>query len=356
MNYKELVNKLNNEGSLLPDEYMKLINIPEDQNEYLFECARKSQHESFGNHVFMRGLIELTNYCKNDCYYCGIGRSNENIKRYRLTVEEVLECCKVGHELGFRTFVIQGGEDPYYTDSMIEEMIIRMKEMYPENAITLSLGEREISTYKKWFNAGADRYLLRHESATESHYNKLHPSGMRLSTRLDCLKALKGIGYQTGAGFMVGSPFQTDEELVNDILFLEELKPEMIGIGPFISHKDTRFASFNNGSVEKTLVLIAILRLMNPNVLLPATTALGSASDDGRERGILAGANVVMPNITPKRLRKLYSLYDGKINTGADTAEGMDLLNNKINNIGYKLISHRGDYSEKRTGVNENYV
>lgn len=346
MDYKSLIDKLHNYGSLSSDEYLHLINIPESEKEYLFSKARDVQQQSFGNGVYMRGLIELTNYCKNDCYYCGIRKSNNNLKRYRLTKEDVLECCKIGNDLGFKTFVIQGGEDPYYTEQMIEDIVRSIKKNYPDNAITLSLGEAGEETYRRWFNASADRYLLRHETVTDEHYAKLHPEEMLLSTRIDCLKALKRIGYQAGTGFMVGSPYQSDDDLVRDLEFIEDFKPEMVGIGPFISHKDTTFSDFENGSVEKTLVLIAILRLMNPKVLLPATTALGSASDDGRERGILAGANVVMPNITPQRLRKLYSLYDGKINTGADTAEGMDLLEQKIDKIGYKLLKDRGDYKE----------
>ena len=344
MNFKGLIDKLHSQGSLSPEEYRSLINIRDPEKSFLFQKAVEMQRQIFGNGVYMRGLIELTNYCKNDCYYCGIRKSNHNLKRYRLTNEDVLECCKVGDELGFRTFVIQGGEDPYYTEQKIAEIVKNIKDVYPDSAVTLSLGEAGKKTYEKWFDAGADRYLLRHETATDDHYSKLHPEGMLLSNRLDCLKTLKHIGYQTGTGFMVGSPYQTDDDLVRDLKFIENLRPEMVGIGPFISHKDTIFADKENGSVERTLVLIAILRLMNPRVLLPATTALGSASDDGRERGILAGANVVMPNITPRKLRKLYSLYDGKINTGADTAEGMYLLERKIKKIGYRLLEDRGDY------------
>lgn len=342
--YISLIDKLHDSGTLPFDDYQSLINIPENKKDYLFNKAMETRKQVFGNGVYMRGLIELTNYCKNDCYYCGIRKSNDNLRRYRLSVEDALECCKMGDELGFKTFVIQGGEDPYYTEERIEEIVKSIKKSYPDSAITLSLGESSEGAYKRWFDAGADRYLLRHETATGKHYAKLHPQEMLLSNRLDCLKTLKKIGYQTGTGFMVESPYQTDEDLARDLKFIEEFKPEMVGIGPFISHKDTQFKNFENGSVEKTLVLIAILRLMNPKVLLPATTALGSASEDGRERGILAGANVVMPNITPKRLRKLYSLYDGKINTGADTAEGMELLKQKIERIGYKLLVDRGDY------------
>ncbi len=346
--YKELIQKLNKNRTLSEDEYLKLVGIPEDQRDYLFETARNVRLESFGNGVYMRGLIELTNYCMNDCYYCGIRRSNDNLERYRLTKEDVLDCCDIGSELGFKTFVIQGGEDPFYTADIIADMVRCIKRKYPDTALTLSLGEADPVSYRKWFDAGADRYLLRHETATDEHYKKLHPKEMLLSDRLNCLNTLKAVGFQTGTGFMVGSPYQTDGDLVRDLMFIENFEAEMVGIGPFISHHDTEFAGFENGSVEKTLTLIAILRLMDPNVLLPATTALGSASEDGRERGILVGANVVMPNITPQRLRKLYSIYDNKINTGADTAEGMELLKERIEKIGYKLLSERGDYRKNK--------
>lgn len=344
--YKELIDKLGKDHFLTEGEYRDLINITEEDREYLFAKARKVRNESFGNGVYMRGLIELTNYCANDCYYCGIRSGNGNIERYRLTEEDVMECCRIGNEIGFRTFVIQGGEDPCFTGDTVAHMVRTIKKNYPDNALTLSLGEWDRDTYQKWFDAGADRYLLRHETATDEHYRKLHPGDMLLSDRLGCLEMLKDIGYQTGTGFMVGSPYQTDEDLARDLKFVESFKPEMVGIGPFIPHHDTKFRDFENGSVEKTLILIAILRLMDPMVLLPATTALGSASEDGRERGILAGANVVMPNITPQRLRKLYSIYDNKINTGADTAEGMELLENRIEKIGYKLLAERGDYQK----------
>ena len=349
--YKQLIEKLKRDNSLAQNEYLRLMDIPKEQQEYLFETARDIQQKSFGKGVYMRGLIELTNYCGNDCNYCGIRRSNSNIKRYRLTEDEVLECCKIGNDLGFKTFVIQGGEDGFFTTEKIEIIVKRIKDKYPENAVTLSLGEADADSYKRWFDAGADRYLLRHETATEDHYSKLHPEDMLLNERLDCLKTLKEIGYQTGTGFMVGSPYQTNGGLSRDLKFIEEFDPQMIGIGPFISHKDTEYSGFDNGSVDKTLVLISILRIMKPKALLPATTALGSATEDGRERGILAGANVVMPNITPQRLRKLYSIYDGKINTGADTAEGMELLNKRIEKIGYKLLKDRGDYKEERENV-----
>lgn len=344
MDYKELITKLHMNNSLERDEYLALIQISGEEKENLFVQARSVQQEVFGNGVYTRGLIELTNYCKNDCYYCGIRRSNNNLERYRLNKEEVLECCEIGNEIGFKTFVLQGGEDPFFTVEFVEDLIKRIKKKYPDNAITLSLGEASEEAYQKWFDAGANRFLLRHETASNGHYNKLHPGEMLLADRLHCLKTLKEIGYQTGTGFMVGSPYQTDENLVEDLKFIEKFKPEMVGIGPFISHKDTKFSGFENGSVEKTLVLIAILRLLNPRVLLPATTALGSASEDGRERGILAGANVVMPNITPPKLRKLYSIYDGKISAGADTAEGMELLDKRIKDIGYVLLKDRGDY------------
>lgn len=291
----------------------------------------------------MRGLIEFTNYCRNDCYYCGIRKSNCNAERYRLTKEQILECCDVGYELGFRTFVLQGGEDGYYTDKILADIVSSIKAKYPDCAITLSLGEKSYESYKLLYEAGADRYLLRHETANAQHYSKLHPPVMSLKNRKQCLYNLKEIGYQVGCGFMVGSPFQTTECLVDDLMFIKELQPHMVGIGPFIPHKDTPFAGKPAGTLELTLFLLGIIRLMLPYVLLPATTALGTIHPKGRELGILAGANVVMPNLSPKEVRSKYLLYDNKICTGDEAAECRMCLTHRIESIGYKLVVSRGD-------------
>ena len=343
---RELIDKLEKEKDLTKDEWICLLDNLKD-TEYLFEKARNIRHKIYGKDVYIRGLIEISNYCKNDCYYCGIRRSNKNADRYRLTKEEILECCEIGYDLGFRTFVMQGGEDPYYTDEVMCDIIKSIKTKYPDCAITLSLGEKSYETYKSFKDAGADRYLLRHETANSCHYKRLHPAELTLEKRKECLYNLKKAGFQVGSGFMVGSPEQTNENLAEDMLFLKELNPQMVGIGPFIPHKDTPFAKEESGSVEKTLIMVALLRLMLPNALLPSTTALGTLCPDGRERGILAGANVVMPNLSPKSVREKYLLYDNKICTGDEAAESKLNLQKKIESIGYQIVVARGDYKKE---------
>ncbi len=301
---------------------------------------------NFRKDIFIRGLIELSSYCKNDCLYCGIRRSNKNAVRYRLTKEQILKCCDLGYELGFRTFVMQGGEDPYFTDEVMCDIIGAVKSKYPDCAVTLSLGERGKESFKRLYDAGADRYLLRHETANPEHYKKLHPPELSYENRIRSLYELKEIGFQTGAGFMVGSPFQTCEDLANDLLFIKELKPQMCGIGPFVPHRDTVFADKPHGSLRMTLILLSLIRLMNPRILLPATTALGTIDPRGRELGILHGANVVMPNLSPKEHRADYSLYDNKICTGDEAAECIRCLSRRMNSIGYNIVTDRGDYKE----------
>lgn len=298
----------------------------------------------YGNKVFIRGLIEFTNYCKNDCYYCGIRKSQKCTSRYRLTPEQILDCCKSGYGLGFRTFVLQGGEDPHWNDDKLCDLIYRIKAEHPDCAVTLSVGERSRDSYQRLFDAGADRYLLRHETADTVHYGSLHPSSLTLEHRMKCLYNLKDIGYQVGCGFMVGSPGQTLEHIIKDLRFIEEFQPHMIGIGPFLPAAGTPFAKEAAGSAERTLRLLSIIRLMHPHVLLPATTALGTAEADGRERGILAGANVIMPNLSPKDVRKKYMLYDNKIATGDEAAESVASLRTSMENIGYEVVTARGDF------------
>ena len=305
--------------------------------------ADAARRQYFGNRIYIRGLIEFTNYCKNDCLYCGIRHSNFHADRYRLSKNDILLCCEEGYHLGFRTFVLQGGEDPYFNDDIMCEIISQIHRRFPDCAITLSLGERSQKSYKQLYKAGARRYLLRHETACESHYKLLHPSSMSYKNRMDCLHNLKQIGYQTGCGFMVGSPFQTHEMLAEDLLFIQDFHPHMVGIGPFISHTDTPFSDQRNGTLEDTLLLISILRLMQPSLLLPATTALGTIAPDGREQGILAGANVVMPNLSPTTVRKQYSLYDNKICTGDESAQCIRCMENRMQNIHYKIVIDRGD-------------
>lgn len=340
----ERVNKLQQEKDL-PDEDIRLLleTITQEERKFLAEQARAVREREYGNDVYVRGLIEFTNICKNDCYYCGIRKSNERVQRYRLTPEDILSCAREGYELGFRTFVLQGGEDGWFTGERMEEIIRSIKGEYPDCAITLSVGERTKEDYVRWYRAGADRYLLRHETASEDHYRQLHPSEMTLKNRKECLFLLREIGYQVGAGFMVGSPGQRVDNLVEDLRFLQELKPHMIGIGPYLSHPDTPFAGQPDGSYERTLVLLSLLRLMFPKVLLPATTALGTIAPDGREQGLLAGANVLMPNLSPVSVRKKYELYHDKICTGEESAQCKDCLNRRVESTGYHMVVSRGD-------------
>lgn len=339
-----LIDKLKKEQMLPKEEWITLIDgrTPE-LAEYLFEQAREVRHKHYGHDIYIRGLIEFTNYCKNDCLYCGIRKSNCNANRYRLSKEQILDCCHIGYKLGFRTFVLQGGEDGYFTDKRIVEIISAIKSAYPDCALTLSIGEKSKASYQKFFDAGADRYLLRHETSNFEHYAKLHPENLSASNRQKCLYVLKETGYQAGCGFMVGSPYQTNVHLAEDMLFMKNLNPQMIGIGPFIPHKDTVFSNKTAGTLELTLFMLGLIRLMLPKVLLPATTALGTIAENGRELGILAGANVVMPNLSPSDVRKDYSLYDNKLHTGVESAQGLDELRIRMENIGYRIVTDRGD-------------
>ena len=341
---KELIDKLEQTHILSREEWTALISrhTTEDAH-YLFEKARRISQKYYGTKVFIRGLVEFTNYCKNGCYYCGIRRDNRNVKRYRLTKEEILDCCRQGYQLGFRTFVLQGGEDGYYTDDVMVDIVHTIRKMFPDCAITLSIGERSHESYQRLFDAGADRYLLRHETYDSDHYAALHPKELNAADRQRCLWDLKEIGYQVGTGFMVGSPGQTAENLADDMLFLTEFNPQMVGIGPFIPHHDTPFRDEKAGTLELTLFMLGLIRLALPKVLLPATTALGTISPRGREQGILAGANVVMPNLSPVSVRKDYTLYDNKICTGDEAAECRRCLDRRMESIGYQVVVSRGD-------------
>ncbi|MBP1736428.1 MAG: Radical domain protein [Oscillospiraceae bacterium] len=344
-NIKHLIDRLEQSQTLSREELTLLLECRDQQSaDYLFERARSVRHRVYGREVFTRGLIEFTNYCKNDCYYCGIRKSNAAAERYRLSKEQILDCCRVGYGLGFRTFVLQGGEDGYFNDDRLTGIISSIKAGYPDCAVTLSLGERNRASYQALFDAGADRYLLRHETANDNHYARLHPEAMSLAHRKQCLFQLKEIGYQVGCGMMVGSPGQTTDCLVDDLLFLKELNPHMVGIGPFIPHHDTPFADEPAGTLELTLFLLGVIRLLLPNVLLPATTALGTIHPLGREKGIEAGGNVVMPNLSPVDVRNKYLLYDNKICTGDEAAECRSCLQRRMEGIGYQLTASRGDY------------
>ena len=334
---------MNNKYMNFSDNELKRLIESNECEQELFAKADKVRREHYGTEVYIRGLIEVSNYCKNNCYYCGIHCGNQNVERYRLSKDEIMSCCKQGYGLGFRTFVLQGGEDAAFSDKLLCDIVSEIKRLYPDCAVTLSLGEKSFDSYKALFDAGADRYLLRHETANAEHYRLLHPDSMSLENRKKCLWDLKKIGYQVGSGFMVGSPHQTTEYIIEDLRFLQELQPDMIGIGPFISHQNTPFRDYKNGDFHMCLRLIAILRLMFPHALIPATTALGTIDKNGRESGLIAGANVVMPNLSPVKFRKQYELYDDKICTGEEAAECRMCLENRVASAGYNIVTDIGN-------------
>ncbi|NLZ65654.1 MAG: [FeFe] hydrogenase H-cluster radical SAM maturase HydE [Clostridiales bacterium] len=349
--YLELIEKLEKVNSLSLAEYEAIISCYQNSNEkiqqklreYAAQKARSVANKVYGNKIFIRGLMEISNYCKNDCLYCGIRKSNKEVKRYRLSKEDILSACEIGYALGFRTFVLQGGDDPYYTDEILVDIVLSIKNIYPDCAVTLSLGEKSKTSLQKLRDAGADRYLLRHETADSCHYAKLHPENMLLSSRIECLYMLKEIGYQAGCGFMVGSPYQTPKTIAKDLKFIEEFKPAMCGIGPFIPHHNTPFKDMEKGDTKFTCFLLSLIRLIVPNVLLPATTALASLDNNGREEGILSGANVIMPNLSPAAYRKNYEIYDNKAYQDEEAAESIELLKDRMKKIGYEISISRGD-------------
>ena len=347
MNGREWIDRLERERDLSDAELAALIECSDPQTlDYLAQRARAVRDAHYGRRVFIRGLIEYSNYCRNDCLYCGIRRSNRNAERYRLSREQILDCCRAGYALGFRTFVLQGGEDPYFTDERAVDIVSAIRGEFPDCAITLSMGERGRESFQRLFDAGANRYLLRHETADCDHYARLHPAELTLQNRMQCLRDLKDIGYQTGTGMMVGSPFQTTDCLVRDLRFIQQLQPQMVGIGPFIPHHDTPFAQYPAGTARQTLTLLSMLRLMLPCALLPATTALGTIDGDGREKGMNAGCNVVMPNLSPRDCRSKYLLYDNKIATGDEAAESLNSLKKRMERAGYEIVTDRGDYRD----------
>ena len=338
----KLVEKLREDRDL-SDSQLKALIESDEHDAALMKAADEVRRAHYGDRVYLRGLIEISSYCKNNCLYCGLRAGNRNAERYRLSEEQILSCCEEGHELGYRTFVLQGGEDPYFTDEMICEIVRQIKKRYPDCAVTLSLGEKPRESYEKYHEAGADRYLLRHETADAEHYAKLHPGDMSLENRKRCLYDLKEIGFQVGSGFMVGSPYQTTENLIADLRFLQRLQPDMIGIGPYITHKDTPFKDQQGGSLELSLRMLSILRLMFPYALLPSTTALGTIDPMGRELGLKAGGNVVMPNLSPTDVREKYAIYDNKICTGEESAQCRRCLEMRIESAGYRAVTDRGD-------------
>ncbi len=339
-----LLDKLASTHSLTTDEYETLITDPDEAlMTRAAQMALAVRRQMYGNAVYVRGLIEVSNICQNNCYYCGIRGGNSRCERYRLTKEDILSCCEEGYVLGFRTFVLQGGEDGQFTDAWLTDLLSAIKHRYPDCAITLSLGERSLESYRRLREAGADRYLLRHETADAAHYALLHPPELSFERRMQCLYGLRTCGYQVGCGFMVGSPYQTTAMLAKDLKFIEEFRPDMCGIGPFIPHKDTPFADKAAGDVALTCFLLSLIRLIHPAILLPATTALGSLQSDGRERGMLAGANVVMPNLSPVAVRDKYALYNNKLHSGAEAAQSLKELSDRMAAIGFEVVTARGD-------------
>ena len=344
MTNQELIKKLNQEHSLSMAEWEQLFeNYSKEDVIYATELARNIAVENFGRKIYFRGIIEFTNHCKCDCFYCGIRKSNRECQRYRLELSDILACCAEGYENGFRTFVLQGGEDVWFHDERMCEIVRTIKKKYPDCAVTLSLGERSFESYKALKEAGADRYLLRHETADAEHFGVLHPKYQTLESRMECLKHLKSLGYQTGCGIMVGTPGQSVKTLAKDMKFMEEFRPSMIGVGPFLPHKDTPLKDEKKGSVELTLYILALCRILLPKVLLPATTALGTVEADGRKQGVLAGCNVVMPNLSPISVRKKYMLYDEKAGTDVSAAQGIAILRKQMEEIGYEVVVGRGD-------------
>ena len=344
MRTEEIAEKLINGEAPEKAELLELIRARTPEVfKRLASAADKKRREVYGDAVYTRGLIEFTNCCKNDCLYCGIRRSCKSAERYRLTEEEILSCCAEGHRLGFRTFVLQGGEDPFFTPERVSSLVRAIKAAHPDCAVTLSLGEHPREVYKLWREAGADRYLLRHETADKAHYERLHPAGMSFENRMRCLYDLKDLGFQVGCGMMLGSPYQTPATLAEDLAFLRDFRPHMVGMGPFIPARDTPFAGERAGTLEETLFFISVVRLLLPGVLLPATTALGTIDPRGREKGLQAGANVLMPNLSPAAVRKKYALYDNKICTGEEAAECSACLRARVERVGFRIVTDRGD-------------
>jgi len=341
---REIAEKLIVEHTLSREEWQRLLEHRDREiTERIRSAARRETDRIFGRQVFVRGLIEFTNICKKDCYYCGIRKSNSCVERYRLTEEEILSCCKDGYEAGLRTFVLQGGEDGYFTEERICSLVSEIHTKYQDCAITLSVGEWKRESYERFFSAGAERFLLRQETANAEHYGKLHPANQPYETRMECLRNLKDIGYQTGCGFLVGSPYQTTDCIIEDLLFLERFRPQMVGIGPFLPAKNTPFEAKKAGSSELTLFLLSAIRLSLPEVLLPATTALGTARSDGRLQGLLHGANVIMPNLSPTRVRDKYALYDNKVHSGNEAAEHLEALRKELEKEEFTVAISRGD-------------
>ena len=345
---KAMIDFLYVNNDLCNNDLIWLIdNIDEESREYLFSKSGKTRDRYYGRNVYLRGLIEFTNYCKRECRYCGINAFNKKANRYRLTMKEIEESCDIGRELGYSTFVLQGGEDPYFNDDRMIEIVSMIKEKCPNSAVTLSIGERSYESYMKLKEVGVDRFLLRHETTNENLYKWLHPLS-EFESRKQCLLNLKKLGFQTGAGFMVGLPWYSTVDYVRDLRFIKKLQPEMVGIGPFITHEDTDMHHYKSGDLDTTILMLSLVRLLLPKVLLPATTALATIDENGRKKGLDVGCNVIMPNLSPKTHRKDYSLYKNKKSSGSESAQALDMIKREIEGYGYICNMSRGD--SKLTG------
>lgn len=302
----DILLKAKTHHNLEKSEIIQLLNS--DGNE-LFKTADEVRQEFVGDEVHLRGLIEFTNICRQTCKYCGIRRENSKVNRYRLSKDEIISMARHGVRNGFKTLVMQGGEDSFFTKDLICEIIFEIKKM--DVALTLSLGERSFEDYKAFKDAGADRYLLRIETTDKELYKSVHP-GMSFENRKRCLYDLKSLGYETGTGCLIGLPGQTVESLADDILFFKELDADMVGVGPFIPHPETPFAKSSCGSFNLALKVMAITRLLLPNINIPATTAMETLSPNGRLIALQSGANVFMPNITEGVSPSKYEIYPDK--------------------------------------------
>ena len=329
-----IIQKAKETHELSRDEIIALLK-DDSINEELFKAADEVRKKYLGDEVHLRGLIEFTNICKRNCMYCGLRRDNKSLNRYRLSHEEIIDFAKKAVSYGYKTLVLQGGEDDYYT---VERLVPIVKDLKALGvALTLSIGERPFEEYEALKKAGADRFLLRIETTDKELYEKLDP-GMSHENRIQCLKNLRKLGYEVGSGCLVGLPGQKIESLADDILFFKELDVDMNGIGPFIPNEDTPLKDAEGGQFELALKVMAIVRLLLPDINIPATTAMETLNKQGRVIALQCGANVVMPNVTEGEYRKLYALYPGKICTGDTPAHCRGCISGKIRGIG-RIVS-----------------
>ena len=317
-NFFSVLEKAKTSSALTPEDLVTLLSATEEQIPQLMAAADAVRLQTVGNQVHLRGIIEFSSYCSQRCCYCGLRADNKKIQRYRLTPEQILDTARAAVETGYRTLVLQSGEDTLFSEKCIAELTAEIKKM--DVAVTLSCGERSYKTYQLWREAGADRYLIKQETADPALYRCLRP-GHTLQQRLQCQHWLKELGYQVGSGCMIGLPGQTVETLARDLQLMKEMHIDMSGMGPFIPHPETPLRQNHTGSVSMTIKMLATARLFMPWLLLPATTSLASLHPQGRELALRAGASVIMPNVSPEAFRTLYQIYPGKLNTRNSMAD-----------------------------------